>query len=170
MSNTTALNITNDINEPIDTSTGNDSIDVMIDSFDDMNLKDKLLRGIYGYGFEKPSLIQSKAIPVIINGHDVIAQSQSGTGKTGTFTIGTLQRIDEKINGVLEVTALFVDYIFREMTGKQARVLSLLLQGDTQAAAAKKIRKSQSTISKHVQSAGWTELSKLLSIYCQLFK
>ena len=100
MSNTTALNITNDIIESIDTSTGNDSIDVMIDSFDDMNLKDKLLRGIYGYGFEKPSLIQSKAIPVIINGHDVIAQSQSGTGKTGTFTIGTLQRIDEKINGV----------------------------------------------------------------------
>lgn len=74
--------------------------ETVIDSFDNMNLKEKLLRGIYGYGFEKPSSIQSKAIPVIAECHDVIAQSQSGTGKTGTFTIGVLQRIDEKVNGV----------------------------------------------------------------------
>ena len=96
MSNTTALNITNDINEHIDTSTGNDSIDVMIDSFDDMNLKDKLLRGIYGYGFEKPSAIQQRAIMEIIKGKDLIAQSQSGTGKTATFSIGALQTIETK--------------------------------------------------------------------------
>lgn len=71
----------------------------LLSSFDDMNLKDKLLRGIYGYGFEKPSLIQSKAIVLMAEGHDIIAQSQSGTGKTGAFTIGTLQRMDEKVNG-----------------------------------------------------------------------
>lgn len=65
------------------------------DTFDKMNLKEPLLRGIYAYGFEKPSTIQSKAIIPIIKGGDVIAQAQSGTGKTATFTIGVLQRIDE---------------------------------------------------------------------------
>lgn len=72
----------------------------LIESFDKMNLKDTLLRGIYGYGFEKPSLIQSKAIPLILQGKDVIAQSQSGTGKTGAFTISALQKLDENVNGV----------------------------------------------------------------------
>ena len=63
-------------------------------SFDDMNLKIKLLRGIYAYGFEKPSPIQSRAIIPILSKRDVIGQAQSGTGKTGTFLISTLQRID----------------------------------------------------------------------------
>jgi len=51
-------------------------------TFDDMNLKPDLLKGIYAYGFEKPSAIQQRAIKPIIRGRDVIAQSQSGTGKT----------------------------------------------------------------------------------------
>ncbi len=63
--------------------------------FDDMNLKFELLRGIYSIGFEKPSTIQKIAIMPVIEGHDLIAQAQSGTGKTGTFVIGTLQQIDE---------------------------------------------------------------------------
>lgn len=53
------------------------------DTFDTMNLKDTLLRGIYAYGFEKPSAIQKKAIVVIKKGTDLIAQAQSGTGKNG---------------------------------------------------------------------------------------
>jgi translation initiation factor 4A len=64
-------------------------------SFDDMNLKDNLLRGIYAYGFETPSPIQKKAILPVTTGRDVIAQAQSGTGKTGTFSIGALQQIDD---------------------------------------------------------------------------
>ena len=48
-------------------------------SFDTMRLKEDLLRGIYAYGFEKPSAIQQRAIVPIIQGRDVIAQSQSGT-------------------------------------------------------------------------------------------
>jgi len=64
------------------------------DSFDSMNLSDNLLRGIYGYGFEKPSLIQQKAIVPIKEGNDVLAQAQSGTGKTGAFSIGSMCRID----------------------------------------------------------------------------
>lgn len=67
----------------------------LIEDFEEMNLKEKLLRGIYAYGFEKPTLIQSKTIPLITNGFEIIAQSQSGTGKTGAFVISVLNTIDE---------------------------------------------------------------------------
>eukprot|EP01029_Cantina_marsupialis_P029139 TRINITY_DN779859_c0_g1_i1.p1 TRINITY_DN779859_c0_g1~~TRINITY_DN779859_c0_g1_i1.p1 ORF type:complete len:404 (-),score=135.87 TRINITY_DN779859_c0_g1_i1:183-1361(-) len=63
-------------------------------SFDDMGLNDNLVRGIYAYGMEKPSAIQQRAIVPIIQGRDLIAQSQSGTGKTAVFSIGALQSID----------------------------------------------------------------------------
>jgi len=69
-----------------------------VDTFDKMGLKDELLRGIYAYGFEKPSAIQQRAILPCISGKDVIAQAQSGTGKTATFVISILQRIDTTIN------------------------------------------------------------------------
>jgi len=65
--------------------------------FDEMNLPENLLRGIYAYGFEKPSAIQEKGIVPIAEGRDVLAQAQSGTGKTGTFVIGSLSRVDEAI-------------------------------------------------------------------------
>ena len=68
------------------------------ETFDDMDLKEDLLRGIYAYGFEKPSAIQQRAIMPIINGRDCIAQAQSGTGKTATFAIGILQSLDMSIN------------------------------------------------------------------------
>lgn len=57
----------------------------------------ELLKGIYAYGFERPSAIQSKAICAMHDGRDIVAQSQSGTGKTGAFTIGILTRIDVKV-------------------------------------------------------------------------
>ena len=65
------------------------------ESFDDMDLKDSLLRGIYAYGFEKPSAIQQQAIMPAIKGRDLIAQAQSGTGKTATFAISILQMVDK---------------------------------------------------------------------------
>lgn len=68
--------------------------DEAVESFDNMNLNQELLRGIYAYGFEKPSAIQARAIIPCIKGHDVIAQAQSGTGKTATFSISILQQID----------------------------------------------------------------------------
>ena len=70
------------------------NFDESVETFDELNLKPDLLRGIYGYGFEKPSIIQQKAILPIIKGYDVIAQAQSGTGKTAAFAIGTLQLVD----------------------------------------------------------------------------
>lgn len=66
-------------------------------NFDDMNLSDELLRGIYAYGFESPSPIQRKAIVPMVDGKSIIAQAQAGTGKTGAFVIGSLMRIDPKI-------------------------------------------------------------------------
>ena len=69
-------------------------------TFDNMELKENLLRGIYGYGFESPSIIQQKAIVPLIKERDVIAQAQSGTGKTGAFCIGCLERIDINIKKV----------------------------------------------------------------------
>jgi superfamily II DNA/RNA helicase len=66
-------------------------------SFDLMGLDDDLLRGIYSVGFEVPSFIQKKAIVQIMNKRDVIAQSQSGTGKTGAFTIGSLGLCDRSL-------------------------------------------------------------------------
>ena len=69
-------------------------------SFDDMGLHDEILRGIYSFGFEKPSPVQEKAIVPMIAGHDLLAQAQSGTGKTGTFVIGGISRIDHTKNEV----------------------------------------------------------------------
>ena len=50
-----------------------------IEAFDGMDLPEELLRGIYAYGFEKPSAIQQRAIKPTILGKDLIAQAQSGT-------------------------------------------------------------------------------------------
>jgi len=69
------------------------------ESFDHMiGLSENLLRGIYSHGFTKPSDIQTKGIMPIVEGHDIMAQAQSGTGKTGTFVIGGLSRIDPSIH------------------------------------------------------------------------
>lgn len=59
-----------------------------------MNLKEELIRGIYTYGFEKPSAVQQRSIIPLISARDVIVQSQSGTGKTAVFCLGALQRVD----------------------------------------------------------------------------
>lgn len=69
--------------------------DNVVYKFDDLNLKPNIVRGIFGYGYETPSAIQQRAILPITEGRDVLAQAQSGTGKTATFTISALQRINE---------------------------------------------------------------------------
>lgn len=69
-------------------------------TFEKMNLKDNLLRGIVAYGYEKPSRIQQLAIVPFLQKRDIIAQAQSGTGKTATFSIAALQNIDEKVKDI----------------------------------------------------------------------
>ena len=66
----------------------------MFQKFEDMGLKDQVLRGVYSYGFERPSLIQQKGIVPIIRGRDLIAQAQSETGKTVMCSIAILQIVD----------------------------------------------------------------------------
>tara|TARA_B100000524_G_scaffold347823_1_gene250629 strand:+ start:282 stop:1547 length:1266 start_codon:yes stop_codon:yes gene_type:complete len=68
-----------------------------ISSFDDLDIPENLLRGIYSHGFEIPSIIQKKAIVPLLKKRDLIAQSQSGTGKTGSFLIATMAQIDIEI-------------------------------------------------------------------------
>ena len=88
-------------------------------SFDELGINENLLRGIYGYGFEKPSMIQHKSIPVLTSGKDVIAQAQSGTGKTGAFSIGSLCNVDVSLKNtqviVLSPTRELADQTFQVM-------------------------------------------------------
>jgi len=74
-----------------------------LDSFDDKiqnygEIKDNLLRGIYSYGLEKPTAIQSLVIPQILNKKDIIATSPNGTGKTLGYLISSIQMVDENVN------------------------------------------------------------------------
>ena len=93
-----------------------------INSWDDLDLNPNLLRGIFAYGFEKPSPIQQKAIKPIILGKDVVAQAQSGTGKTATFTIGALANVDVTNNS----TQVLVLSPTKELTIQTAKVFESL--------------------------------------------
>ena len=86
-------------NENSKTNSGNTSPYIVesIDTWENLNTKPNILRGIYAYGFEKPSPIQRKAILPLFDRKDVIAQAQSGTGKTGCFAIGALHRVDDTL-------------------------------------------------------------------------
>jgi len=91
-------------------------------SFDELSLKDNLLRGIYSYGFENPSIIQHKAIPLFTKGRDLIAQAQSGTGKTGAFVIGSLH----KVNTEEKSTQIIIISPTRELSRQTMSVLEEL--------------------------------------------
>jgi superfamily II DNA/RNA helicase len=94
------LNNENNINESETTSFDfeKETPVQFFNSWDDLDLDPNLLRGIYAHGFEKPSPIQSKSIHPILQGFDLIAQAQSGTGKTASFSIGGLSKIDVSDN------------------------------------------------------------------------
>jgi len=94
----------------------------VVPTFDQFGLKEDLLRGIYAYNFERPSAIQQRAIVPIMSGRDVIAQAQSGTGKTATFSIGILQAIDTSIR---ETQALVLSPTRELATQIQSVILAL---------------------------------------------
>ena len=89
-------------------------------TFERMGLQENLLRGVYAYGFEKPSAIQQRAIVPILRGRDMIAQSQSGTGKTAVFSIGILQCLDM---GTSETQALVLSPT-RELAEQTQKVIA----------------------------------------------
>jgi translation initiation factor 4A len=94
----------------------------VINSFDDMDLPENLLRGIYSYGFERPSAIQARAIKPMRDGRDTLAQAQSGTGKTGAFVIGSLSHLDETVKKPQVLVLVHV----RELAQQIAKVATSL--------------------------------------------
>lgn len=78
----------------------------MISGFKDLNIKETLLKGLSDMGFEQPTLVQSEAIPIILDGHDVVVKSKTGSGKTATFGIPIFEKItvDSKLPKALILT------------------------------------------------------------------
>ena len=104
VSNPTPAHVTTDADAPTPTLTptdmDNDYTPKEFDKWEDLEsiISEELMRGIYAYGFDSPSLIQRKALLTIFDKKDIIAQAQSGTGKTGVFTIGVLQKVNTETN------------------------------------------------------------------------
>ena len=111
------------------------------DSFEhpEIGLKDNILKGIYAYGYEKPSPIQRVAIKPIADGKDIVIQSHSGTGKSATFIIGAMQRIDETINKpqciIISNTRELADQthkVFKSLSSYTSIKCNLCIGGDMQ--------------------------------------
>lgn len=111
------LNNVENVEENVEENIHNSSYE--FESWDELEISSDLLRGIYAYGFEKPSPIQKKAIIPIIQKKDIIAQAQSGTGKTAAFTIGALQLVDL----TLQKPQILVLSPTRELASQTAKVM-----------------------------------------------
>lgn len=117
----------NIVKDPEDNTAFDHTVDT-ITSWDELDFDTNILRGIFAYGFEKPSPIQQRAIKPVILGHDVIAQAQSGTGKTATFTIGALHHV----NISSPTTQILILSPTRELSTQTAKVatnLGMFLDG-----------------------------------------
>jgi translation initiation factor 4A len=113
-------------------------VENICEKWDDFDLKPSLLRGIYSYRFEVPSSIQKYAIPYLIDGKDIIGQAQSGSGKTGTFAIGTLQRInvEEKTTQAIVIAPTHelvkqIAHVFRNLGGMMEGLVVKTIIGGT---------------------------------------
>ena len=95
-------------------------------------LNNELLRGIYAYGFENPSPIQKKGLPPLLEGRDTIAQAQSGTGKTGCFTVAGLHCVDLSQNKtqvvILSPTRELSRQILEVLEALGSKIVGLRLQ------------------------------------------
>ena len=95
-----------------------------IKEWDQLDIDANILRGIYGMGFERPSIIQQKAIIPILLKKDLIAQAQSGTGKTAAFSIGALSSVNMNEN----TTQVLILSPTKELTMQTAAVVKRLGQ------------------------------------------
>lgn len=95
-----------------------------VKEWDQLEIDENILRGIYGMGFERPSIIQQKAIIPIILKKDLIAQAQSGTGKTAAFSIGALSTVNMNEH----TTQVLILSPTKELTMQTATVLKRLGQ------------------------------------------
>jgi translation initiation factor 4A len=94
------------------------------DNFEEMGLDERIVHGIYSYGYDKPSRVQSRAITAVMTGQDCIVQAQSGTGKTATFVLGTLSNIREED----KFTQAIILSPTRELADQTFKVLQALSQ------------------------------------------
>lgn len=104
------------------------SIQKTIQSWDELDLSPDILRSIYNYGFEQMSDIQQKAIYPIMQGKDVIAQAQSGTGKTGAFVVSTLSKLDLS-SATIQAVLLAPTHELVKQIGDVIRNLSACIDG-----------------------------------------
>lgn len=105
-----------EVNPAINEEINNSSYEIQ--NWDELEISPNLLRGIFAYGFEKPSPIQQQAIKPLVLKKDIVAQAQSGTGKTGTFTIGALANVDVTDN----TTQVLVLSPTKELASQTAKV------------------------------------------------
>jgi len=107
------------------------------ENFETLGLREDIIKGVYSYGFINPSDIQSKGIKVILSRNDCILQSQSGTGKTGTYILGTLQNINEKEKYVQSIiitpTRELAEQVYQvaKNLSKYTKIKTLLCVGGT---------------------------------------
>jgi ATP-dependent RNA helicase DDX19/DBP5 len=96
-----------------------------IKSFEELRLPDQLLKGLYDMGFQAPSKIQETALPILLANppSNIIAQSQSGTGKTAAFLLASLYRVDTREN-CPQVLILSPTYELALQTGEVARTMA----------------------------------------------
>ena len=101
--------------------------------FESFHLKRELLMGIFEMGFEMPSPIQEESIPIILMGNSVLARSKNGTGKTASFVIPALEKVDTSINSTQIVIlvptrelALQISSVIREL-GKHLKGLNVMV-------------------------------------------
>jgi len=108
--------LNSEVNPAVDEEMNNSSYEIQ--NWDELEISPNLLRGIFAYGFEKPSPIQQQAIKPLVLKKDIVAQAQSGTGKTGTFTIGALANVDVTNN----TTQVLVLSPTKELASQTAKV------------------------------------------------
>lgn len=115
---------------------GSDDTFDEIEKFEDLEIDENIIKGIFAYGFETPSPIQQKAIRPVLSGRDIIAQAQSGTGKTATFTLGVLGRINPSENKTQALIvahtrelALQTNNVFRQIGNYMDLVYNLCIKG-----------------------------------------
>ena len=63
--------------------------------FEELNLAPAILKAVLEQGYETPTPIQAQAIPAVLEGHDLLAGAQTGTGKTAAFTLPMLHRLSQ---------------------------------------------------------------------------
>ncbi|XP_076357984.1 DEAD-box helicase Dbp80-like [Tachypleus tridentatus] len=96
-----------------------------VKSFEELNLNPNLLKGVYAMGFNSPSKIQETALPTLLADppQNMIAQSQSGTGKTAAFVLASLSRVDPS-NSFPQVIILSPTYELALQTGSVAKQMA----------------------------------------------